>query len=127
MSMLLKSLRVGSVAGACLLLQAAAPMASAKTMDEAAERIAGICLARGVADDACQCLAREAGSRVEPDQLAHISEALEAGDSASDISERLLQSGLSEAEHASFTHRLDNAQVVIHQTCGVSFFEPETD
>ncbi|WP_091770022.1 hypothetical protein [Maricaulis salignorans] len=102
-------------------------MASAGALESAAERIAGICLSRDHDDDACHCLAREAGSRFDSHQLQRIAEGLEAGDSAPEVTQRLRQAGMSEVELASFTRRLETAQVVIHQTCGTSFFEVETD
>lgn len=127
MSELCNRFSAASVAGACLLLALAMPVASAASLDGPADRIAGICLARNYDDHACQCLAREAGSRFEPGQLHRIAEALEAGETAADIGEHLRQSGASEAEAASFRHRLNTAQVVIQQTCGASIFEIETD
>jgi hypothetical protein len=115
----------GMVAGTFMLALAGTSMAAAQPSDEPAARIAALCAGRDQTDEACQCLSREAGSRFETGHLQHIADALEAGETVAGVGERLRQSGLPEAEVASIVHRLDTAQVVIQQTCGASFSEPD--
>lgn len=113
--------------GLIALLLLGAPAVLAETLHDLTGRITDLCLSRELGDDACRCLSRETGSRFEPDQLAIIAGAMEAGETASDISAALLEQGMAEAEVASFSHRLDSAHIVIQQTCGASFFMGDGD
>ncbi len=108
-------------------LWAVTPQAAAESVSEFSLRITELCLSRHVDDAACDCLSQETGSRFEPDQLQIIAAAMEAREASSEISAGLLAQGMSEAEVASFVHRLETAHIVIGQTCGTSFFEPLED
>lgn len=83
------------------------------------ERLAEVCISRGNDDAVCQCLIREAGSRFDLPHLAVVASAAVRGESVSEIGTGLSNAGYRESEIRSFLARIQSADTVISQTCGV--------
>lgn len=113
--------RVETALLGCVLFILAGCSASAQT-DEASgssDPIERNCMARGGAEAACACVAREARTRFSPTEIDVIAIASDPGASDREERARRLEAlGLSTTEMSTLTRRMIAAETVIQQSCG---------